>query len=145
MDTTTELHSDSKTILVVDDESSVLTVVKCMLESGDYNVLLASSADSALRIASNNEVAIDLLITDVVMPDVQGPDLAERILVLRPELQVLYVSGYVDSDLVRIKVLHNKLSFLPKPFTPDGLLETVKRVLKGPGSRMFAEAGGAMY
>jgi two-component system cell cycle sensor histidine kinase/response regulator CckA len=138
MDTTTELHPDPKTILVVDDELSVLTVVKCMLESGDYNVLLASSADAALRIVSNYEVAIDLLITDVIMPDMQGPDLAKAILALRPELQVLFISGYADSDVVRIKVLNHSLSFLPKPFTPDGLLETVERVLNAPGSRMFA-------
>jgi two-component system cell cycle sensor histidine kinase/response regulator CckA len=138
MDTTTELQSDPKTILVVDDELSVLTVVKCMLESGDYNVLLASSAAAALRIAGNNEVAIDLLITDVIMPDMQGPDLAEAILAIRPELQVLFISGYADSDVVRIKVLNHNLSFLPKPFTPDGLLETVERVLNAPGSRMFA-------
>ena len=61
MDTANELPPDPKTILVVDDELSVLTVVKCMLECGDYNVLLASSAAAALRIASNNDVAIDLM------------------------------------------------------------------------------------
>lgn len=136
--------TEPKTILVVDDEISVLTVIKCMLESGDYNVLFANSADAALRIASNQDVAIDLLITDVIMPDMQGPDLAKAILALRPELQVLFVSGYSDSDVVRIKVLNHSLSFLPKPFTPDGLLETVERIVNGPGSRMFAASCNAV-
>ncbi len=144
MDTTTELQPHPKTILVVDDELSVLTVVKCMLESGDYNVMLANSAAAALRIAGNNEVAIDLLLTDVIMPDMQGPDLAERILALRPELKVLFISGYADSDVVRIKVLNHNLSFLPKPFTPDGLLETVERVLNAPSSRAFAAGLNAL-
>lgn len=136
--------TEPKTILVVDDEISVLTVIKCMLESGDYNVLFANSADAALRIASNQDVAIDLLITDVIMPDMQGPDLAKAILALRPELQVLFVSGYSDSDVVRIKVLNHSLSFLPKPFTPDGLLETVERIVNGPSSRMFAASCNAV-
>jgi DNA-binding NtrC family response regulator len=144
MTTTTELHADAKTILVVDDEISVLTVIKCMLESGDYNVLFANSADAALRIASNHDLTIDLLITDVVMPDMHGPDLAKAILAHRPELQVLFISGYAGSDVVRIKVLNHSLSFLPKPFTPDGLLETVERVLNGPGSRMFVASGNAV-
>ena len=138
MDTANELPPDPKTILVVDDELSVLTVVKCMLECGEYNVLLASSAAAALRIASNNDVAIDLLLTDIIMPDEQGPDLAKRMLSLRPEMKVLFMSGYTDSDVVRIKVLDLNLCFLPKPFTSDGLLESVERVLNAPGSRMLA-------
>jgi len=140
MDTAHEQQSDPKTILVVDDELSVLSVVKCMLECDDYEVLLANSADAALRIASNNDVSIDLLITDVVMPDVKGPDLADQIIGLRPDVKLLFMSGYADSDVVRIRVLDPNLSFLPKPFTSDGLLETVKRVLNAPTSREFATA-----
>jgi len=127
-----------KAILVVDDDVSVLTVVKCMLESGDYKVLQANSAIVALRIANDNEVAIDLLITDVIMPDMQGPDLAEGMLALRPELKVLFMSGYTDSDVVRIKVLDRNLGFLAKPFAPDGLLETVERILAMPTARTMA-------
>src|SRR5712691_8084383 len=88
-----------KAILVVDDDVSVLTVVKCMLDCADYTVLLANSAIAALRIAQDIETAIDLLITDVIMPDMQGPDLAEEMLALRPELKVLFMSGYADSEL----------------------------------------------
>lgn len=131
---------NAKTVLVVDDDVSVLTVVKCMLETRDYNVLLASNAETALRIAGNADVAIHLLITDVIMPDTPGPELAERICTIRPDLNVLFMSGYIDSDVVRIKVLQHNLSFLPKPFTSDGLLETVERLLNAPCSRKFAAA-----
>jgi two-component system cell cycle sensor histidine kinase/response regulator CckA len=127
-----------KVILVVDDDVSVLTVVKCMLECAEYTVLLANSANAALRIANDNEVAIDLLVTDVIMPGMQGPDLAEAMLALRPELKVLFMSGYADSDTVRIKVLGRNLGFLPKPFAPDGLLETVERILAMPRALTMA-------
>ena len=127
-----------KAIFVVDDDVSVLTVVKCMLECADYTVLLANNAIAALRIAKDMETTIDLLITDVIMPDMQGPDLAERMLAFRPELRVLFMSGYADSDVVRIKVLDRNLGFLPKPFAPDGLLETVERILAMPTARTMA-------
>ena len=127
-----------KAILVVDDDVSVLTVLKCMLECADYTVLLANKAIAALRIAKDIETAIDLLITDVIMPDMQGPDLAEGMLALRPELKVLFMSGFSDSDVVRIKVLDRNLGFLPKPLAPDGLLETVERILAMPTARTMA-------
>lgn len=129
---------DPKTILVVDDEIAVLTVVKCMLESSDYNVLLANNAQVALRMAERDDLSIDLLLTDVVMPDVNGPDLAKRIQAIRPALKVLFMSGYADSDVVRVKVLDHAMGFLPKPFTSDSLLETVQRVLMTAAPRSLA-------
>src|ERR1700674_3805232 len=101
----TNPHSDPKTILVVDDDLSVLTVIKCMLEGGDYNILMANSSESALRMADRDDLAIDLMLIDVVMPDVLGPDLAERILARRPQLRVIFMSGYTDSEVVRVKIL----------------------------------------
>lgn len=129
---------DSRTILVVDDDISVLTVVKCMLESSDYNVLLANTAEVALRMAERDDLSIDLLLTDVVMPDVNGPELAQRIQALRPALKVLFMSGRTDSEVVRVKVLQSDLGFLPKPFTSDSLLDTVQRILIAPPQRSFA-------
>jgi two-component system, cell cycle sensor histidine kinase and response regulator CckA len=135
---------DPKTILVVDDDISVLTVVKCMLESSDYNVLLANDADIALRMAERDDLSIDLLLTDVVMPAVNGPDLAKRIQAIRPALKVLFMSGYTDSDVVRVRVLEeHALGFLPKPFTSDSLLETVNRVLIAPVQRSFSAVAGS--
>jgi DNA-binding NtrC family response regulator len=133
---------ESKTILVVDDDLSVLSVIKCMLECGDYNVLIAHSAESAMRMAERDDLSIDLMLMDVVMPDITGPDLAERITALRPHLKVLFMSGCTDSDVVRVKILDRALGFLPKPFTSDSLLERVQKVLNPPPPRAFGAAGG---
>jgi two-component system cell cycle sensor histidine kinase/response regulator CckA len=134
------LEPESKTILVVDDDLSVLAVIKCMLEGGDYNVLLADSAESALRMAERDDLTIDLMLVDVMMPDLSGPDLAERILSIRPHQKVLFMSGFTDSEVVRVKVLDRALGFLPKPFTSDGLLERVEKVLS-PAAQHSAAAG----
>ncbi len=133
---------EPKTILVVDDDLSVLSVIKCMLECGDYNVLIAHSAESALRMAERDDLSIDLMLMDVIMPDISGPDLAERILALRPHLKVLFMSGCTDSDVVRVKILDRALGFLPKPFTSDSLIERVQKVLTPPAPRVFGAAGG---
>ena len=135
--------SDPKTILVVDDDLSVLSVIKCMLENGDYNLLMANSAKRALRMADRDDLTIDLMLIDVVMPDVSGPDLAERILAVRPHLKVLFMSGYTDSEVVRVKILDRALSFLPKPFTSDGLLERVQQILSPPTYRSVAAGSSA--
>jgi len=134
---------DPKTILVVDDDLSVLTVIKCMLENGDYNLLLAHSAESALRMVERDDLTIDLMLIDVVMPDTSGVDLAERILAIRPHLKVIFMSGYTDSEVVRVKILDRALGFLPKPFTSDGLLERLEKVLSPGRQRSFA-AGGVL-
>src|SRR5579864_1385643 len=140
---TNNQETASKTILVVDDDLSVLSVIKCMLESGDYNVLIAHSAESALRMAEREDLTIDLMLIDVLMPDVTGPELAERIVAIRPHQKVLFMSGCTDSEVVRVKVLDRALGFLPKPFTSDGLLERVQNVLDPPAQRSAA-AGTTM-
>lgn len=129
---------DPKTVLVVDDDAAVMTVVNCMLETGGYNVLLASSADVALRLVGRNDLKIDLVLLDVVMPDLTGPELAGRILVIRPSMKVLFMSGFSDSEVVRVKILDRGLELLPKPFTSDALLDVVERVLRFPAHRSAA-------
>lgn len=133
---------EPKTILVVDDDLSVLSVIKCMLEGGEYNVLMAHSAEIALRMAERDDLTIDLMLIDVVMPDVTGPELAERILAFRPHLKVLFMSGCTDSEVVRVKILDRALGFLPKPFTSDSLLERVQNVLGSPAQRALGAVGG---
>ena len=138
MFTTFNTQPEPKTILVVDDDLSVLSVIKCMLECGDYNVLMAHSAETALRMVERDDLTIDLMLLDVVMPDISGPDLAERILAIRPHLKVLFMSGCTDSEVVRVKILDRALGFLPKPFTSDSLLERVQKVLNPAVQRAVA-------
>jgi FixJ family two-component response regulator len=88
------------------------------------------------------------MLIDVVMPDLSGPDLGEHILAIRPHQKVLFMSGFTDHEVVRVKVLDRGLKFLPKPFTPDGLLEAVKMVLSSPAQisdfkHFVTRAGGA--
>jgi DNA-binding NtrC family response regulator len=138
MFTTFNTLPEPKTILVVDDDLSVLSVIKCMLECGEYNVLMAHSAETALRMVERDDLTIDLMLLDVVMPDISGPDLAERILAIRPHLKVLFMSGCTDSEVVRVKILDRALGFLPKPFTSDSLLERVTKVLNPAAQRAAA-------
>ena len=138
MFTTFNALPEPKTILVVDDDLSVLSVIKCMLECGDYNVLMAHSAETALRMVERDDLTIDLMLLDVVMPDISGPDLAERILAIRPHMRVLFMSGCTDSEVVRVKILDRALGFLPKPFTSDSLLERVQKVLNPAVQRAVA-------
>ena len=138
MFTTFNTLPEPKTILVVDDDLSVLSVIKCMLERGDYNVLMAHSAETALRMVERDDLTIDLMLLDVVMPDISGPDLAERILAIRPHMRVLFMSGCTDSEVVRVKILDRALGFLPKPFTSDSLLERVQKVLNPAVQRAVA-------
>src|SRR5689334_16410936 len=88
------------TVLVVDDEPLVLGLVKMMLECGDYNVLIAGSAKEALRLSERSDLQIDMILVDVIMPDLKGPDLAERILAMRPRIKVLFMSGFADAEVV---------------------------------------------
>lgn len=134
---------DSKNVLVIDDNLAVLTVVGCMLESGGYNVLLASTAETALRLVARESLAIDLAVVDIVMPDVSGPDLVERMRVVRPDMKVLFMSGFVDAEVVRVKALDQGMQFLPKPFTSDGLLESVERALLNPVRAVSAATAAA--
>jgi two-component system cell cycle sensor histidine kinase/response regulator CckA len=123
-------NNEPRTILVVDDDLSVLGVIRAMLESGEYNILLAHSADIALHFVQRDDLNIDLMLVDVMMPGMSGPELADKIMGIRPHLKVLFMSGFADSEVVRVKILDRALGFLPKPFTSDGLMERVTKVLE---------------
>ncbi len=138
MSTSSNPTPDPATILVVDDDPSVLSVVRCMLETGAYNVLLAPSAAVALRLVERRDLMIDLVLLDVLMPDLTGPELAERILAIRPHVKVLFMSGFADAEVVRVKILDRKLELLPKPFTSDGLHDVIDRVFNTPMHRSAA-------
>ncbi len=119
----------SETILLVEDEDAVRGLTRRCLESSGYTVLQASSAEEALPIAARHAGRLDLLLTDVIMPGASGPELARRLLELRPGTRVLYVSGYTDASMASQGALDNGAFFLQKPFTPETLARKVREVL----------------
>ena len=119
----------TETVLLVEDEDQVRALVSRILKRSGYDVLEAALPLRALEIASRLEQPIHLLITDVVMPDLNGRQLADRIRLLRPELDVLFMSGYSDHLLERDGVLEHGLHFLPKPITPAALTSAVRSIL----------------
>jgi two-component system, cell cycle sensor histidine kinase and response regulator CckA len=126
---TTEPVGGSETVLVTEDVAAVRTVARQMLERYGYTVLEAPDGTTALRLAEKHHGAIQLLLTDVVMPDVSGRELATQLLALRPDMKVLYMSGYTDDAVVRHGVLQEGIAYLQKPFTPDSLARKVRAVL----------------
>ena len=99
------------------------------LEKRGYSVLQASSAEEALEVLARHSGRLDLLLTDVVMPGASGPELANRLTAERPDLHVLFVSGYPDDSPASAGVL-NGTAFLQKPFTPDTLARKVRAVFR---------------
>ncbi len=120
----------ASTILVVDDDADVLKLVSLILSSRGYEVVTASGAENALGKANKLGRAPDLLLTDVVMPGLSGPMLADRLSETNPKLRVLFMSGYDDRQVVRRYVTEKGFALLPKPFTADQLSTKVEAVLK---------------
>jgi PAS domain S-box-containing protein len=125
-------------VLVAEDDPAVRQVVSAVLRRAGYVVLDAGDAIEALALAREYREPIDLLLTDAVMPLLSGKELADRLLGLRPDLRVIYMSGYTDRDMVHRGVLDTSVHFLPKPITPAPLLELVAQVL-GKSRRRDAE------
>jgi CheY-like chemotaxis protein len=137
-----------ETILLVEDAQRVRAVVKEILEMSGYVVLEARHGAEALEVSGRHGGTIHLLVTDVVMPQMSGRELAQRLATLRPQLKVLYMSGYTDDAIVRHGVLASGIAFLSKPFTPDALALKVREVLDGvtdgaPARAPAGPAGGA--
>ncbi|MDP1769108.1 MAG: response regulator [Nitrospirota bacterium] len=125
----TEAAHGSETVLVVEDEGLVRKLVRTILESRGYAVLDAQSGDEAFQVCRNHQGPIHLLITDVVMPRMNGKEVAERLLPLYPEMRVLYMSGYTADAIDQHGVLETGIQFLQKPFTPLVLANRVRELL----------------
>jgi CheY-like chemotaxis protein len=121
----------SETILLVEDEEAVRGLACRILEKQGYRVIPAQHGRDAMDIATKEEGRIDLVLTDVVMPGMNGRGLVERLSGIRPSIKSLYMSGYTDDDIIRRGFLEPSKSFLQKPFTTDALLQTVRKVLDG--------------
>ena len=126
---TVDVRRGAETLLVVEDEEDVRGLARDVLVESGYTVLVAATAEDAVRICEEHESPISLLLSDVVMPKVSGPQLAQRLVDLRPELHVLYMSGYTDEAIVHHGVLEPGTAFIEKPFTPEGLCGKVRDVL----------------
>jgi len=122
----------SESILLVEDDISVRNIVREVLQRNGYNVLEASNPGDAILISEQHTGLIHLMLTDVVMPRMSAPELTERLAPWHPEMKVLYMSGYTDSDILRQGVLETERPFLQKPFSPETLLRAVRDVLGRP-------------
>lgn len=118
-----------KTILVVDDEPEIRKLVGAMVSAKGYNVLTADSGDHALTLVKNLTAPIDLLLTDVVAPGMSGPMLADKLLELQPDLKVLFMSGYDNTNVVQRYVVEKGHALLHKPFTVEELGRKVTEML----------------
>jgi two-component system cell cycle sensor histidine kinase/response regulator CckA len=118
----------TETILLCEDDASVRALVRTLLTRTGYRVLEAQNAGEALMLCEHH-ATVDLLLTDVVMPMMSGRQLAERLRLIRPDLKVLYMSGYTDDAMVRHGILKDEIEFLQKPVTPDTLARKIRAVL----------------
>jgi two-component system cell cycle sensor histidine kinase/response regulator CckA len=131
-------NSTSKTtILVVDDEPEIRKLVSAMLTNRGYHVILADTGEQAIKLFRKHLKAIDLLLTDVVAPGMAGPTLADQLTELKPDLRVLFMSGYDSRQVVQKYVVEQGHMLLTKPFTMEQLDEKVAEALK---SRKLAKS-----
>jgi CheY-like chemotaxis protein len=132
----------TETVLFVEDDPAIRNVIRRFLEISAYTVLEAASPRQALELAEGYERRIHLLLTDVVLPEMSGRELAERLSAQRPGLLVLYMSGYTDDAVFHQERLEPDTAFLQKPFAPDVLLRRIREVL-GPGGADASAAARA--
>ncbi|MCE5243135.1 MAG: PAS domain S-box protein [Syntrophobacteraceae bacterium] len=121
--------SGSGTILVVEDEEMIREMTALILKRQGYTIRKASNPKEALEMCKNGELRVDLLLTDVIMPGMSGKELADRLLQMRPDIKVLFMSGYTSNVVVNRGVLEDGLNFLPKPFSIADLCRKVATVL----------------
>jgi len=124
-----EMSTGSETVLLVEDEDAVRRLVERILRGAGYRVLTAPNAGSAILMYAAHGRAIDLLLTDVVMPQMSGRELADRLTAARPGLKVLYMSGYAEGAIAHRGVLEPGTWLIGKPFSAAALTGKVREVL----------------
>ena len=119
----------NETVLIVEDDESARELMRKALAPHGYSILEARDVWDALTIARSRSAPIDLLLTDIVMPDMNGPQLAQHIVTMHPKVRVLYVSGFPQASIIGSSTVSERVSFLPKPFVPGALLASVREAL----------------
>ena len=140
------------TVLIVDDEPEIRKLVAAMLTRQEYRVLTADTGENAIRLFRNNP-GVDLLLTDVVAPGMSGPMIADQIAAIRPDIKVLFMSGYDSTQVVQRYVVEKGYSLLIKPFTmedletsgPVGSRGQIKTVAKPPRAGLLGSGEVAAY
>ena len=121
--------SGTETLLVVENDAAILNLLQMALRKNGYTVLTAESGSEALAIVREHTGSIDLLITDVVMPEMDGPELVRQALPLRPEMRTLFMSGYLDEALGDHGLPPANINFIQKPFSPRVIAQKVREIL----------------
>ena len=120
---------DKQTILIAEDDRLIRHLVRTILERSGYQLLMAENGRHALELAAAHEGPIHLLLSDVLMPEMNGPDLADKLQAARPGTPVVFMSAFTNGALSE----HEDYPFMPKPLSPGTLLETMRAVLAGAG------------
>ena len=123
------MEKGTETILVADDEASIRKLIRDTLEPLGYTIIEAADGEEAIALFNRTEAKIDMLLTDVIMPKMNGKKLAETLLAQSPQLKVLYMSGYTDNVIVHQGVLDNNVEFINKPLVPSILTKKIREVL----------------
>lgn len=131
----TEAPSGSETILLVEDDPAVRRLMRRALAQGGYRVVDSGRSSDALRMARESDRPIDILLTDVVMPEMDGRELADSILHFSPKTKIIFMSGYTGEIIAERGIFKEDAAFLPKPFTPPILLDKIREVLATPISK----------
>jgi DNA-binding NtrC family response regulator len=134
MEMTGEIPRGKEIILLVEDDQRVRKLAAEILSRQGYQVLEASNGGEALLLCEQQERLIHLMLTDLLMPVMSGPELAQRLTPLRPGMKVLYMSGYADNLLSTEGLMDSDVNFIQKPFTVEGLSRKVREVLDASGN-----------
>lgn len=124
-----DMDGRSGTVLLVEDSDVVRDVVAKMLEGGGLTVLRASGGEEALALARREDAPIDLLLTDIAMPSMNGVELADRLERERPEVRILFMTGYAEEAVVNEGILGKRRECIGKPFTPEQITKRVRKIL----------------
>jgi CheY-like chemotaxis protein len=141
----TPARAAGETVLLIEDDPAVRMMTSRALQEFGFAVVEASGGHQALGILEGPDRAVDLLITDVILAGMDGPELARRAVELSPDLPVLFISGYTDDEIVRRGLLQEGQPFLQKPFTPEALAKQVTTLLKQKQNRSDDRSATATY